>query len=108
MRAGCQRRFSRNHHPIDQTRGTAPNAVGAPHRGAPPGRPEGKKSRPAVRVCFLSTFLHSSYDILRIRKIWISPESKGSEQNESLDMHWGVTGCSMLTMQNFWQPGGQN
>ncbi len=50
MRAGCQRRFSRNHHPIDQTRGTAPNAVGAPHRGAPPGRPEGKKSRPAVVV----------------------------------------------------------
>ena len=46
MRAACQRRFSRNHHPIDQTRGTAPNAVGAPRREAHPGRPGGKKAGP--------------------------------------------------------------
>ena len=50
MRAACQRRFSRNHHPIDQTRGTAPNALGARRRQARPGRPEGKKSRSAVVV----------------------------------------------------------
>ena len=88
-------------------------SVGATRQGRPsPGPPRGQKKKDCslekIAGLFLSAFLHRSYDILRIRKIWASPESKGSEQNESLDMHWGVTGCSMLTMQNFWQPGGQN
>ena len=46
MRAACQRRFSRNHHPIDQTRVPDPNGVGATRREAHPGRPGGKKSGP--------------------------------------------------------------
>ena len=47
MRAACQRRFSRNHHPIDQTRVPDPNAVGARRRQAHPRPPRGQKIRPA-------------------------------------------------------------
>lgn len=39
-------------------------------------------------------------------------EELGAEIRFSLksmmDMHWEVTGCFILTMQNFWQRGGQN